>query len=351
MTRAGARVAATAAVAVSLAAAAAPAVHRAARARTAGVITVTGPIGDPLADATPSFAIRTAGFLPAEQPLSLTLQVSARPDFSPPLLVDTTVAGDSATIVPRRALPDRIIVYWRARAVTATAESLFTDIGGPRTSATWLTLLSPNAPNGTTVDTRRPVFVWRSAGVSAPPGPWSYDLLISGGQQPVTIRQLTDTSYIPAFDLETNTSYRWAVTARLATGDSTRSASLATFVIVNLNQPLVTLLYQNFPNPFPTPSSGTTCVWFDLQVTSHVRLDIFDLRGNHVRTLFPRSPATGDLPAGRYGRGVGGLSGCDPTFAWDGTAEGGRVVPGGVYLIRLRTPLAESFKKIVFLGR
>jgi hypothetical protein len=331
----------------------APATPR--RGLTAGLISVTGPVGDTLAAVTPAFTLRSAGFAANELPITLTLQVSARVDFLGPLLVDTSTVADSATITPGRALPDRTPVYWRARAVTALADTVVTDVVGPRISATWLRLIDPNAPNGTTVDSRRPTFTWRSAPVATPPGPWSYDLTITGPspQPPIVIRQLPDSTFTPAFDLESNTPYRWSVTARLATGDSARVTSLASFVIVDANSPLVTLLYQNFPNPFPSATSATTCIWFDLNVASRVRLDIFDLRGNHVKTVFPTSAATDALPPGRYGRAVttGSGAGCDPAFSWDGTTATGRTVPSGVYLLRMRTPLAESFRKIVFLGR
>lgn len=116
--------------------------------------------------------------------------------------------------------------------------------------------------------------------------------------------------------------------------------------------PRVTLLYQNFPNPFPTPASTATCVWFDLHQPSRVRLTIHDIRGTTLRTLVP-SPEVGEsMPAGRHGRGTSAAPpGCDWRFTWDGTADGGRVLPPGVYLMRLRAGAHESFKRIVFRGR
>jgi hypothetical protein len=114
--------------------------------------------------------------------------------------------------------------------------------------------------------------------------------------------------------------------------------------------PAITLLYQNFPNPFPTASSATTCVWFDLARTGPASLDVHDLRGTRVRRLFPRAGESATLPAGRYGRGAGG-SGCDGRFTWDGTAEDGRRSPTGVYLLRLTARDGSSVRKIVFTAR
>jgi hypothetical protein len=113
--------------------------------------------------------------------------------------------------------------------------------------------------------------------------------------------------------------------------------------------PAATLLYQNFPNPFPSATSATTCVWFDLSAAGAVTLDVHDLRGNRVRRLFPGPGESGQLAAGRYGRGSGG-AGCDGRFTWDGTTRDGRRAPSGVYLLRLRTSDAALVRKIVFAG-
>ena len=114
--------------------------------------------------------------------------------------------------------------------------------------------------------------------------------------------------------------------------------------------PAATLLYQNFPNPFPTATSPTTCVWFDLARAGSATLDVHDLRGNRVRRLFPAPGESGSLPAGRYGRGPTGV-GCDGRFTWDGADRDGRRVPSGVYLLRLRTADEALTRKIVFTGR
>ena len=115
--------------------------------------------------------------------------------------------------------------------------------------------------------------------------------------------------------------------------------------------PLATLLYQNFPNPFPTVASRTTCVWFDLRAAGDVRLDVFTLRGVHVRSLVPARDFPGRLGAGRYGRGPSSSTGCDPRLAWDGTGDDGSTVPAGVYLIRLRADGKDAVRKALFQGR
>lgn len=110
--------------------------------------------------------------------------------------------------------------------------------------------------------------------------------------------------------------------------------------------PAITLLYQNFPNPFPSPVAQGTCVWFDLAIGGAVRLEIYTLRGERVRTLVPADGLGPVLPPGRYGRAFEGVdAGCDPRLRWDGRAGDGRLVPPGVYLIRLRAPGADGLRK------
>ena len=115
--------------------------------------------------------------------------------------------------------------------------------------------------------------------------------------------------------------------------------------------PGITLLYQNFPNPFPNGTSTTTCLWFDLRVEAAVTLGIYDLRGRLVRTIAPSPLVSRVLPAGRYGRQSAGTNaGCDPAFAWDGRGSDGNRVPPGVYLARLHADGRWQSRKIVFRG-
>jgi len=169
---------------------------------------------------------------------------------------------------------------------------------------------------------------------------------------PVVNASLTDTVFTSFVDLESNTSYRWFVIARLSTGDTTRVDSFASFVILNPNAPIATVLYQSFPSPFPNARVTSTCVWFDLAHQSSVRLDVLDLRGNFVATILPGNGFTSTLPPGRYGRvAIGSDSGCDQRLTWDGRDDRGRYVPPGVYLIRLIADGKQDTKKVLFKGR
>ena len=131
------------------------------------------------------------------------------------------------------------------------------------------------------------------------------------------------------------------------------SQGRTTVLIVDDSAPTATLLFQNFPNPFPNRSSlrGTTCIWFDLAQQGRVRVDILDMRGHVLRRLFPTDGQATELPPGRYGRPAVDQTGqCDPQFEWDGTAQDGTALPRGIYLVKLEAPAGAFFKRIVYMG-
>jgi hypothetical protein len=317
------------------------------------VVTLIAPAGsDTLASITPRYTVRASGASAQERPLLLRLQIATTPGFVLPL-VDTVASGDSATFTIRRPLPSNVLVYARASATSALGETVFSETAPVRRTPVWLTLVSPNAPSGTTLESSRPRFTWRSAAVDPPVGPWHYEFRIesSGTRQPIFRLPTTDTTIVLPVPLEVNTSYRWAVAATLATGDSVVVGSLGSFVLVDAGKPLATLLYQNFPNPFPSASSTDTCVWFDLRDDADTRLQVLDLRGNLVRTLIPSALIGPYLASGRYGRRpLPGQIGCNSDIRWDGRDERGRAVSAGIYLLRLRAGTVESVRRIVFLG-
>ena len=69
-------------------------------------------------------------------------------------------------------------------------------------------------------------------------------------------------------------------------------------------------LYQNSPNPF----NPVTVIRFDIPVRSAVRLSVFNVLGQEIRTLF-----AGEAEAGSR------------TVSWDGRTSGGIDVPSGPY--------------------
>jgi hypothetical protein len=319
-----------------------------------GAIEVVGPAGDPLREATPRFSIRLSGFVLNEFPLSLRLQLSTRADFTANLADTTIVVSATTSLTIPRLMPEGVQVWWRVLGRTALGAAVNSDVTGPRTTPHWLTLSYPNNANGSTLDTRRPTFLWSSPIVYPPVAPWTYLIVIrrSSDGSPEIASTLNDTVYTAIRELESNTSYRWSVSATTKTGDSTRVQAAGSFVILDPNAPVATVLYQSFPSPFPNTITAATCIWFDLRVQSDVQLDVLDLRGSVVNRLLPGRGLGSTLPAGRYGRAVvGGSSGCDDRLAWDGRDLAGRTVPPGVYLIRFQGDGKRFTRSVVWKGR
>jgi len=88
-----------------------------------------------------------------------------------------------------------------------------------------------------------------------------------------------------------------------------------------LDIPTEFALKQNYPNPF----NPSTNMLFDLPKAQNVTLEVFNILGQHVKTL-----ANGMYEAGSY------------TVSWNGTNGNGEDVPSGIYFYSLRT---EEFSK------
>ncbi len=89
-----------------------------------------------------------------------------------------------------------------------------------------------------------------------------------------------------------------------------------------------TYLSQNYPNPF----NPETVIGYALGQAGRVRLDVYNLLGQHVRTL-----VDGWNPAGQN------------TVLWDGRGTDGSKVASGVYLYRLKTDNVTETRKMVLM--
>jgi hypothetical protein len=326
-----------------------------AAARAQGDVQIILPQQSPF-PAAPRITVRATGFPLSAGIVQIRLRLALSSDIGL-VLYDSTKSGSEVSFTMTQLLPENRDIFVEAAVFDQVGNPLRTVLQPAGRTGPRLQLLDPDGATGVSLNTQLPRFSWRSASVTGPPGPWVYELFVTNVATQVTRSRaaIVDTVFQYPDTLEANTSYRWHVVARLLNGlasDSVLVRSRSSFVIAPANQPIATLLYQNFPNPFPAASSPTTCIWFDLRSPSDVRLMIHDLRGNPVRTIVPGPELAGTLPAGRYGRlREIDESGCDPRLAWDGTADDGRVVAPGIYLVRLRAGSYESIKKIVFRGR
>lgn len=87
-------------------------------------------------------------------------------------------------------------------------------------------------------------------------------------------------------------------------------------------------LDQNYPNPF----NPTTKIEFVLSKSGQVRVEIFNILGEKVKTLIDQH-----LKAGRQ------------LVEWDGKDESGEEVASGIYFYRLQTDNFTETKKMVLM--
>ncbi len=320
-------------------------------------ITATAPLpgGGPLASITPTFTWSVGAVPSFATPVAYRLRLARDTAFAAPFL-DTTLTG-ATTYDLRRALKPEASggagLYWRVDATAAAGETASTGRIGPLVVPPWATLTSYTERAGRVTDSVQPTFTWTSPAVATPPGPFTYDVFVQQVSAPLPMLAaggLSGTSLRMPQPLERNISYRWFLVAHVGT-DTSLVPSPGPFLVVDGGLPAATLLYQNFPNPFPNAGRDSTCLWFDLAAPGSVELEILDLRGNRVRRFIPGPDYAGDLPAGRYRRGQVGAATCDPRLMWDGRADDGRLLPGGVYLYKLKASGTVLFKRIVFRGK
>ena len=310
-------------------------------------------VGDSVV-AAPFITVTASAVPAAAMPVTIQLEVARDASFQNPLVV-LSQQTEAATFTLRQLLPERVVVFFRASLIDRSGTVLLRQTESHPVRS-WLRLVSPNRATNI-LFTRQPQFAWNVSPLTAPPGPWSFDIsVINVGTNQVDFFAplgVADTAFVFPTPLESNTSYKWRIRARAvnsAANDDVTVTSQGTFVIQSSDQPASTVLYQNFPNPFPNERSSVTCFWFDLAQRSTVRLTIYDIRLREVKNIIPGALGS-NLPAGAYGRTNDPAQACDPRITWDGTDDRGNVVPRGVYIARFQAGSVSDTKKILFLGR
>jgi len=92
--------------------------------------------------------------------------------------------------------------------------------------------------------------------------------------------------------------------------------------------PAVTVLKSNYPNPF----NPSTTIAFDVANAGYVSIEVYNIKGQRVRTL-----VNDNYVAGRH------------TVVWNGDDTAGRQVGSGVYFYRMTTPEYSSVKKMLLM--
>ena len=324
----------------------------AARVSVAQTVVVDGPPGPVLPTLTPSFTIRASGFPTDTRPFRYTLFITRNSTGDSPFEQTLQLSSNDSIVTLRvaRLLPAEAAVYWKARVTLPDGRIFESTISTVRKVPRWLTLIEPKPFGGGQYPTRRPQFIWQTGKIDPEYGAWVYDFELLDDNGTALSSRLSDTTFVPPTPLSANTLYRYQVRATVvgASSEAIIERSSVKFQIIDPDVPTSTLLYQNFPNPFPSPSAFVTCFWFDIASGGAlVTLDILDLRGTLVKSILPATR----YEAGRYG--VGNGQNCDNSgrLTWNGTSSDGRTVSAGIYLLRFKADKRVFFKKIMFVGR
>ena len=96
----------------------------------------------------------------------------------------------------------------------------------------------------------------------------------------------------------------------------------------SLDVPMVSVLHQNFPNPF----NPTTTFKYGVAVEGRVSIEVYDVRGRLVTTLLDEVVRPGSYEV-----------------IWDGTDNGGRRAASGVYLARFKAVDQTQLQRMTLL--
>ena len=96
----------------------------------------------------------------------------------------------------------------------------------------------------------------------------------------------------------------------------------------DIEPPSHTHIYANYPNPF----NPTTTISFDIAKETNVRIDIYNIRGQRIKTL-----VNTHHKVGRY------------KVDWHGTDDNERKVSSGVYFYQMRTEDYTDIRRMVLL--
>jgi len=260
--------------------------------------------------------------------------------------------------VHRTAFQPGLKLWWRVTARSRNGIERQTDVAGPFTVPHWVTLLTLAGDQPTFSETTQPVLAWEALPAPDPIGPLTYDVeVLNHGTGEVVqrvARGLTAPTVTVSTPLTPNSpSYRWRVIAHSKLGHVDTVTSVHPFVVNSSEAPPATILFQNFPNPFPNFDFGgsSTRIWFDLAEAATVQLTVHDLRGRLLRSLIPAQPTCGAqrLEPGRYGRqeSTNHDPGCIVT-SWDGRDQDGERLPRGIYVLRLLVNGKPEYRRMLY---
>ncbi|UCF06852.1 MAG: T9SS type A sorting domain-containing protein [bacterium] len=136
-------------------------------------------------------------------------------------------------------------------------------------------------------------------------------------------------SYIDTDVADGVTYYYWLESVDLDGSTTLNGPVISSFATEGeTTTPVAFMLAQNYPNPF----NPITVIRYDLSVDCHVRLEVYNIRGQRVATLVDEYQNNGTKIA-----------------SWNGKNENNAVVSSGVYFYKLQAGTFTRIKKMVLL--
>jgi hypothetical protein len=94
------------------------------------------------------------------------------------------------------------------------------------------------------------------------------------------------------------------------------------------NKKLNVNLQQNYPNPF----RNSTIIHYQVSEFTHIKLNVYDISGKHIKTLVDSEQNTGSYE-----------------ILWDGKDNEGKIVSSGIYFTKLIAGSFAEIKKVILL--
>jgi len=123
-------------------------------------------------------------------------------------------------------------------------------------------------------------------------------------------------------------NYNVQITARYTDGVESLPAVLDILFTGSEDNVVIPFLLQNWPNPFNTE----TTIYFSLDKAQEVTIDIFDLKGRFVKTLFDSTNTSGNY-----------------SIIWNGTDKWGNKVSSGVYIYKMTAGKSSITRKMILI--
>ncbi len=228
-------------------------------------------------------------------------------------------------------------VYWRVRSYNGVTPSAWStpEYFVVYDSSAPLMPITGSPAGGITINTNAPIITWV---MPAQNSGLLYNLEISESSDmdnPTLIENLTQPLF-NSYGLESNKTYYWRVRSKTLQNNYSNYSNIASFEITdNVTSveekdivPDNYFMSQNYPNPF----NPSTTIKFGLPNSGNVKLSIYNMLGQEIKTLVNNS-----LNAGTY------------SIIWDGTNNNGIKVTSGAYLYRINANNYIETKKLVLI--